>query len=113
MSGKWGNGLHYLFPLLSFAAGVFLAERIESRYKSSQKIHWRQIVLILEIILLVIVGLLPKDGHTIANVLVSFSCAMQVQTFRKVHGYGYASTIWISAVILMIVIIMMVKKSDL
>ena len=27
--------------------------------------------------------------------LVSFSCAMQVQTFRKVHGYGYASTMCI------------------
>jgi uncharacterized membrane protein YoaK (UPF0700 family) len=31
----------------------------------------------------------------IANMLVSFSCAMQVQTFRKVHGYGYASTMCI------------------
>ncbi len=27
-----------------------------------------------------------------ATVLVSFSCAMQVQTFRKVGGYSYAST---------------------
>ena len=27
--------------------------------------------------------------------LVSFSCAMQVQTFRKVQGYGYASTMCI------------------
>ena len=27
--------------------------------------------------------------------LVSFSCAMQVQTFRKVNGYGYASTMCI------------------
>ena len=30
-----------------------------------------------------------------ATMLVSFSCAMQVQTFRKVHGYGYASTMCI------------------
>jgi uncharacterized membrane protein YoaK (UPF0700 family) len=27
--------------------------------------------------------------------MVSFSCAMQVQTFRKVSGYGYASTMCI------------------
>lgn len=31
----------------------------------------------------------------VATVLVSFSCAMQVQTFRKVNGYGYASTMCI------------------
>ena len=27
--------------------------------------------------------------------IVSFACSMQVQTFRKVHGYGYASTMCI------------------
>lgn len=26
---------------------------------------------------------------------VSFACALQVQTFRTVHGYGYASTMCI------------------
>lgn len=30
-----------------------------------------------------------------ANMIVSFACSMQVQTFRKVHGYGYASTMCI------------------
>ena len=30
-----------------------------------------------------------------ATVLVSFACAMQVQTFRKVGGYSYASTMCI------------------
>ena len=31
----------------------------------------------------------------IATMLVSFSCSMQVQSFRKVNGYGYASTMCI------------------
>ncbi len=95
MSGKWSQGLHYLFPLLSFAAGIFLAEQIESRHKTGEKIHWRQIVLIVEIIMLAIVGFLPATCNMIANMMVSFACAMQVQTFRKVHGYGYASTMCI------------------
>lgn len=30
-----------------------------------------------------------------ATILVSFSCAMQVQAFRKVDGYSYASTMCI------------------
>ena len=30
--------------------------------------------------------------YHIANALVSFSCALQVQAFRTVRGYSYAST---------------------
>jgi uncharacterized membrane protein YoaK (UPF0700 family) len=45
--------------------------------------------------ILVFVGFLPENLNMAATVLVSFSCAMQVQTFRKVGGYSYASTMCI------------------
>ena len=92
MQGEWNKGLHYMLPLLSFAAGIFLAERIESRFKTGSKIHWRQIILFIEIAMLLAVGFMPTGLNMLANIMVSFSCAMQVQTFRKVHGYGYASS---------------------
>jgi len=95
MMKNMGNGIHYMLPLISFAAGVFITEQIEYRYKSSKNVHWRQLVLLIEIVLLGIVGLMPADLNIAANMLVSFSCAMQVQAFRKVHGYGYASTMCI------------------
>ena len=95
MSGSIVNGMHYMLPLLSFALGIFTAERIEYSFKEKSNIHWRQIVVLLEIIVLTVVGILPLDFNMAANILVSFSCAMQVQTFRKVHGYGYASTMCI------------------
>ena len=95
MSGQWMSGLYYLCPLLAFSLGVFAAERIESRYKLEGKLHWRQIILIVEMIALAIVGAMPASLNMLSNILVSFSCAMQVQTFRKVHGYGYASTMCI------------------
>ena len=79
MMGEWSEGLRYLFPLLAFAVGVFVAERIQGSFKYARKLHWRQTVLLCEM----------------AIVLVSFSCAMQVQTFRKVGGYSYASTMCI------------------
>lgn len=94
MAGNRSGGVHYMFPLLSFAAGVFITERIENRFKYG-RIHWRQIILLIEILLLGIVGFMPEKFNTITNMLVSFACAMQVQTFRKVHGYGYASTMCI------------------
>ena len=84
--------MHYVLPLTAFAAGIFIAERIESRYKSSRTLHWRQIILLIEIVMLSIVGFMTKELNMLANMMVSFSCAMQVQTFRKVHGDGKDET---------------------
>jgi len=58
-------------------------------------VHWRQLIILAEIVLLFFVGFLPREVNTFANALVSFVCAMQVQTFRKVRGHAYASTMCI------------------
>ena len=50
MMGEWMKGLSYLFPILSFALGVLVAERIWHRYKKAKLIHWRQIIESIEII---------------------------------------------------------------
>ena len=75
MNREWQIGLRYLFPLLAFVFGVFVAENVQNRFKYAKKMHWRQGILLAE--------------------MVSFACAMQVQTFRKVGGYSYASTMCI------------------
>ena len=95
MTGKWEEGLKYLFPILAFALGVLVADLIQKKFKYFKKIHWRQGILLFEILILFAVGFMPKSMNTIAAVIVSFSCAMQVQTFRKVRGYSYASTMCI------------------
>lgn len=95
ISRKWGGAIHYLIPLISFAIGIIAAEMVRARFKQSRKIHWRQLVLILEILLLFAVAFMPVQFNIIANAIVSFSCAMQVQTFRKVNGYPFASTMCI------------------
>lgn len=95
MSGDFRRGLYYLCPLVAFSLGVFVTERIEHTFKENKGIHWRQMVLAVEMIALAVVGFLPQELNLLANALVSFSCAMQVQAFRKVHGYGYASTMCI------------------
>lgn len=95
MSGDFRRGLYYLCPLVAFSLGVFVTERIEHTFKENKGIHWRQMVLAVEMVALAVVGFLPQELNLLANALVSFSCAMQVQAFRKVHGYGYASTMCI------------------
>lgn len=93
--GMPGQILHYLVPLSFFALGVAAAEWFRQRNKSRQNIHWRQLVLLSEILLLFVVGFLPTGMNMLANALVSFSCAMQVQAFRKVTGYAFSSTMCI------------------
>lgn len=95
MMGEWMDVLRYLCPLLAFAGGVFFAERIHMLFKYAKRLHWRQGILLMEIIILFAVGFMPARLDLLAAALVSFACAMQVQTFRKVSGYSYASTMCI------------------
>ena len=93
---KWSTVIHYLIPLGFFAMGIVAAECIRQKYKNVQRIHWRQLVLLMEMLLLFVVGFLPTACNLLANAMVSFACAMQVQTFRKVNGYAFASTMCIA-----------------
>lgn len=93
--GEWGKALHYLFPLLSFLLGVFAAEWIRSLCERVHVLHWRQVILLLEIALLAAAGFFPETMNTPANVLLSFACAMQVESFRKFRGIPCATTMCI------------------
>ena len=57
----------------------------------------RQIVLIIEILILGITGFLPNEPtlNVIANIMLSFACAMQVDTFRKFRSIPCATTMCI------------------
>lgn len=93
--GQWAAAGRYVMPLLAFLAGVYVTEWVHHRYKEYEKIHWRQIVLLAEIVLLCTAGFMPQSMNTPANVLMSFACAMQVNSFRKFRGIPCATTMCI------------------
>ena len=86
ISGDMRSALRYLVPLVSFVLGVYISEEIHLHFKDARKLHWRQSILLLEVIILTLVGFLPEERNMLATVLVSFACAMQVQSFRTVSG---------------------------
>ena len=92
----WLRAAEYLLPILAFALGVVAAELVKRRYKRRQNqdinIHWRQIVVLVEIVLLVIAAFMPQSLNTTVNIMISFICAMQVESFRKVRGSAFATT---------------------
>lgn len=87
------EGFYYLIPIVAFVLGVIVTQWINHHFKPFTIIHWRQIAIILEILVLFIIGFLPI-GHmdTIANSMVSFVCAMQVCSFKSLKGAAYATT---------------------
>ena len=88
--GDWARALRYLLPVMAFALGVAAAEWLRVH-----RPRWQRRVLLWEILLLFLVGFIPHSLDQLANALVSFSCAMQVQAFRQVEGFPFASTMCI------------------
>lgn len=91
-NGEYLLILRYLIPIMAFSFGVLTAMGI--RNKNSSKWHWRQIILLVEIVIIILVSLIPIKPMTniIANISVSFLCAMQAESFKKVLGHPFSST---------------------
>ena len=85
--------IHYLVPVVAFAIGIALAEYVHTR--NIEKLHWRQMSVLLEAVILLGVGFIPTSFNLLANSLTSFACGIQVESFRKIHGNGVATTMCI------------------
>ena len=91
--GNLRGALHYFFPVFAFAIGIAIAELV--RAKERDLLHWRQVAVLFEGIILVGVAFIPLDMNLIANSLTSFACGIQVESIRKIRGNGIATTMCI------------------
>ena len=79
--GRWAQALFCLVPIAAFFLGVYVTEALKSRSRPTGRLHWRQRAVAVEFAVLAVVSLLPAPGwNSLANVLVSFLCAMQVES---------------------------------
>lgn len=86
--------LRYLWPILAFIFGIILSDLI--RYKAKSKtFHWRLFSVLLEIIALCFACWMPLSLNALSNMLISFVCGLQVETFRSVNGNAIATTMCI------------------
>ena len=92
--GNLSQSVRYFFPVVFFAVGIAIAHNLKLLFKPRQ-LHWRQIVLVLEAVILVCVSFMPTEWNLLANSLTSLACGMQVQSFRKLHGHAFATTMCI------------------
>lgn len=83
---NYSRSLHYLIPILSFMAGVVVSEMIRLKCQYSS-IHWRQIIIALEILTLLFVTthLIPLSNLLITS-SISFVSSMQISSFKHIGG---------------------------
>ena len=92
--GQMVRAMTYLPPILAFFCGVLLTNSIRRRAAFHPRLHWRQITVLFEAACLAAVAFIPygRWENIAVTALVSFACSIQVQSFRKVHGSAYATT---------------------
>lgn len=89
--GRTWDALRYVFPIAAFVAGIIIAEVI--RRKEAGNLHWRQIVILIEMILVTAVSFIDDPSlNYLANISVAFACSLQVQSFRMIQGTPFATT---------------------
>lgn len=92
--GHLDQVLHYLPPILAYAAGVLAAELLRSFWDRQQRrADWRKIILLMECAVVAVVAVIPLGRLDLAaNGLISFTSAMQVESFRVFAGCSCATT---------------------
>ncbi len=90
---NWSKIPVYLYPILAFIAGILITEFVRMKFRYNPGLHWRQIVIVMEFLVLCFIAFLPSGSSDSAvNVAVSFVCSMQVESFRRFNGGAYATT---------------------
>ncbi|MFA9465553.1 MAG: YoaK family protein [Velocimicrobium sp.] len=93
--GNFKIAIRYIVPIIAFTCGIVIADLVRFQYKQRENIHWRQITVLTEAIILFMVSFLPQEANLLANSMVSFACGIQVESFRKIKGNGIATTMCI------------------
>lgn len=93
--GNFSLAIRYLFPIIAFTLGIAIAEIIRHKFENNERFHWRQCVILSEILILFTVAFIPQSLNLMANSLTSLVCGVQVQSFRRLNGGVYATTMCI------------------
>lgn len=95
VEGNTKKMIYYSLSILFFMLGIGLAKVVEHYYVNQRVFLWVHITIGIEILVLFLVMFIPKGHHNVlANILVSFVCAIQVQSFRKMEGRSYSTTMF-------------------
>ena len=53
--------------------------------------HWRQVSILIEAVIIILVAFVPVGENQLANSLTSLACGIQVESFRRIHNRNIAT----------------------
>ena len=92
--GNFTKSIQYFFPVFAFTLGIIISNILYQ--KNIKKLHWRQISVFIECIILIIVAFIPLKFNFLAK---TFSLHLLVEhklkVFAKIHGKAISTTMCI------------------
>ncbi|MEH7503715.1 YoaK family protein [Neobacillus drentensis] len=89
----WRGALLFIPPILAFILGVLVSEIVKIPHIRQVLHSYRRSILILECLVLIIVGLLPRSvPNIVVTVCIAFVSSLQISTFNKLDKWAYNST---------------------
>ena len=90
--GEDGKSLYYMIPVIAFAIGIFVAVWFREKMNAMEKVHWKEAILLVEILVLFMAGFMPQSMNPVVTSSIAFVCALQAQTFRSLRGMAFVTT---------------------
>lgn len=89
----WRGVLLIIPPIVAFILGVLVSELVKMPHVREVLHSYRRSILILECLVLMTVGLLPKSvPNIVVTVCIAFVSSLQISTFNKLDKWAYNST---------------------
>ena len=86
--GHWSKALQYVCPVLAFAIGIAAAEFVRRKFTNRKHVHWRQIIVFCEAVILFGVMFIPQE----------LNLQTALHRLRAVHrlkvSERYRATVW-------------------
>lgn len=93
VEGNISIASRYLVPLCSFWFGCAIGASVNIKFKYLSKIHWRVILLIIEMINTIIASCLAIPLYSAG--LITFNCALTLEAFKEVDHRSLPTTMMI------------------
>ena len=88
----WSEALNHVPPILAFLVGVATSESLTRPRLAVLVRRPERAALILELVMLTVVGFIPRSApDSIVTVLVAFTAAVQISTFRTLRDSPYST----------------------
>ena len=87
--GHWSKGTPICVSCFGICGLVLRRQNLRRKFTKQKHVHWRQIIVFCEAVILFGVMFIPQELNLLANSLTSLACGAQVESFQKDTGQRY------------------------